>query len=391
MPEERIAQYPLIERDSSKLLVYRNGIQEDVFKNITHYLPAQSLLIFNNTKVVHARIFFTTSTGAKVEVFCLEPASEARDMASAMSQTKGVRWKCLVGRASKWKEKILKTGNDSFELTAELVGREADNFIVQFNWTPESLSFAEILDKAGVMPIPPYLHRQSEELDISRYQTVYAKNEGSVAAPTAGLHFTRAVLDSLATKEIATAEVSLHVGAGTFKPVKSETLKEHDMHYEMIDVSVSMLLALQKQLEAKLPVIAVGTTSLRTLETLFWLGLKAFQNPQLAVEDLQISQWEPYEADIMIEPAAAIDHLLRYMQKNKLERLNTKTQILIAPPYRLKVALGIITNFHQPNSTLLLLVASVVGDAWRSIYDYALNNNFRFLSYGDSSLLFTEP
>lgn len=391
LPAERIAQYPLAERDASRLLIYDQEIKEDVFKNISTYLPQKSLLVFNNTKVVQARLFFTTATGAKVEVFCLEPADELRDMASAMSRMKTVRWKCLVGRASKWKEKVLKLQHKDFELAVELVGRDADNFIVEFNWQPEQLSFAEILDKAGVMPIPPYLHRQSEELDLTRYQTVYARYEGSVAAPTAGLHFTPLVLETLKNKQISTAELSLHVGAGTFKPVKSETLKEHDMHFEMIDVPLVVIEKLYAQLEAALPVIAVGTTSLRTLESLYWMGIKAAAQQALPPEEMVIRQWDPYEERETITAAAALKQLLRWMELHGLERLNTKTQILISPPYRLKIAQALITNFHQPNSTLLLLVAAVVGAPWRTIYNYALEHNFRFLSYGDSSLLFAKP
>lgn len=391
LPAERIAQYPLAERDASRLLIYDQDIKEDVFKNISTYLPEKSLLVFNNTKVVQARLFFTTATGAKVEVFCLEPADELRDMASAMSRMKTVRWKCLVGRASKWKEKVLKLQHKDFELAVELVGRDADNFIVEFNWQPEQLSFAEILDKAGVMPIPPYLHRQSEELDLTRYQTVYARYEGSVAAPTAGLHFTPLVLETLKNKQISTAELSLHVGAGTFKPVKSETLKEHDMHFEMIDVPLVVIEKLYAQLEAALPVIAVGTTSLRTLESLYWMGIKAAAQQALPPEEMVIRQWDPYEERETITAAAALKQLLRWVELHGLERLNTKTQILISPPYRLKIAQALITNFHQPNSTLLLLVAAVVGAPWRTIYNYALEHNFRFLSYGDSSLLFAKP
>ena len=391
LPAERIAQYPLAERDASRLLVYDQDIKEDVFKNISTYLPQKSLLVFNNTKVVQARLFFTTAAGAKVEVFCLEPADELRDMASAMSRMKTVRWKCLVGRASKWKEKVLKLQHKDFELAVELVGRDADNFIVEFNWQPEQLSFAEILDKAGVMPIPPYLHRQSEALDLTRYQTVYARYEGSVAAPTAGLHFTPLVLETLKNKQISTAELSLHVGAGTFKPVKSETLKEHDMHFEMIDVPLVVIEKLHAQLEAALPVIAVGTTSLRTLESLYWMGIKAAAQQALPPEEMVIRQWDPYEERETITAAAALKQLLQWMELHGLERLNTKTQILISPPYRLKVTQALITNFHQPNSTLLLLVAAVVGAPWRTIYSYALEHNFRFLSYGDSSLLFAKP
>lgn len=389
LPEERIARYPLQERDSSKLLVYRNRqIAEDAFKNLTGYLPQGSLLVFNNTKVVQARLFFTTATGAKVEVFCLEP-DDLKDMALAMAGTQTVRWKCLVGRASKWKEKLLYLHREGLQLSAELVGRTDENFIVEFNWQPANLSFAEVLDKAGVMPIPPYLRRESEQLDLSRYQTVYARNEGSVAAPTAGLHFTPAVFEKLAEKNISRVELSLHVGAGTFLPVKSATMAGHNMHYEMLYVPLSALKQIQQQLQRGLPLFAVGTTSLRTLESLYWMGVKlSKQMPTL--DALEVKQWDPYELASSLSAAESIGVLVNYVEANGLDYLNTRTQILICPPYRLKVANGIVTNFHQPNSTLLLLVAAVTGKAWKEIYDYALHHDFRFLSYGDSSLLYAD-
>jgi S-adenosylmethionine:tRNA ribosyltransferase-isomerase len=387
LPDDRIARFPLQERDQSKLLVFRDSaICEGIYKNIATYLPSDSLVVFNNTKVIHARLFFETASGAKVEVFCLEPTGDYVEMASAMSATRTVRWKCMIGRASKWKEKILHKKISGFELTAELVDRTSEYFVVEFTWQPENLSFAEILDKAGVMPIPPYLKRESGELDLERYQTVYAKYEGSVAAPTAGLHFTSEVLKSLKEKNIKTEEVTLHVGAGTFKPVKAATMSGHDMHAELIDVSLETI---EQLLANKDNIVAVGTTTLRTVESLFWMGGKVIQNPHAIIEEIEIKQWDPYDAaGIRFAPADALTALLAWMMARNMRRLVCKTQILIAPPYKVKLVKALVTNFHQPNSTLLLLVAAVVGDKWQEIYDYALGHDFRFLSYGDGSLLY---
>lgn len=391
LPDERIAKYPLPERDKSKLLVYKNSnITEDVYLNLANHLPDNALLVFNNTKVVHARIFFETATGAKVEVFCLEPADGNTEMVQVMSSTQTVRWKCMVGRASKWKEKLLTKKVGNFTLTAELIDRIPDAFIVEFTWQPANLTFAEILDKAGVMPIPPYLKRDADEVDLARYQTVFAKYEGSVAAPTSGLHFTERVLNSLKQKNIATTEVTLHVGAGTFKPVKSETMQGHEMHAELIDVTAATLQTLINNTEGN--ILAVGTTSLRTIESLYWMGVKALQNPASALHNLEIKQWDAYDLLPAETPstAQALTALLNWMQRNNHSRIICKTQIIIAPPYKLKVAKALATNFHQPNSTLLLLVAAVIGNKWKEVYDYAMQHNFRFLSYGDGSLLFAD-
>lgn len=388
LPEEKIAHYPLQERDASKLLVYQNGtITESIYRNIADFLPENSLLVFNNTKVIHARLFFENANGGKVEVFCLEPVEANAEMASVMSRTGSVKWKCLVGRASKWKEKVLKKQVQNFELSAKIIDRTSDTFVVEFNWQPEHLTFAEILDKAGMMPIPPYLHRNSDEVDFTRYQTVYAKHEGSVAAPTAGLHFTEAVFESLKGKNIETTEVTLHVGAGTFKPVKSETMAGHEMHAELIDVKRETLEKLIAAKESNKLIVAVGTTSMRTLESLYWMGVKAAGNSTALFQELEIKQWDAYELN---GSDNALNSLLSWMKQNSLERIICKTQIIMAPPYKPKVVSALATNFHQPNSTLLLLVAAVVGNDWKKIYDYALNNNFRFLSYGDGSLLFVK-
>ena len=389
LSEDKIAKYPLAERDLSKLLIYRDEkIEEDIYRNISEYIPENSLLLFNNTKVIHARLFFHTTTGAKIEIFCLEPAEKNSDMASVMSRKKSVRWNCMIGRASKWKEKILQYKADNFNLTAEIVERTSDVFVVEFKWEPEQLSFAEILDRTGMMPIPPYLRRDSEEIDLTRYQTLYAKHEGSVAAPTAGLHFTKSISEKLKAKNISKEEVTLHVGAGTFKPVKSEIMQEHEMHAEVIDIRIEAIQNIQDSLQRN--IIAVGTTSLRTIESLYWMGVKAKLNPESSLDELEIKQWDAYELLQKETATDALQSLLTWMKKSGLQKLICKTQIMIAPPYQLKIANALITNFHQPNSTLLLLVAAVASDNWKQIYGYALENNFRFLSYGDGSLLFSK-
>lgn len=386
LPDERIARYPLQERDASKLLVYKGGeISENLYRNIGEYIPENSLLVFNNTKVIHARLFFENANGGKIEIFCLEALDDNAEMASVMSRTKTSRWKCLVGRANKWKEKVLVKKVGDLALTAEMVDRTNDTFVVEFTWQPEQLTFAEVIDKAGVMPIPPYLHRYADEVDATRYQTVYAKHEGSVAAPTAGLHFTEQVFETLKQKGVETEEVTLHVGAGTFKPVKAETMEGHEMHAELIDVTRSTLEKLIAAQNNGRPIIAVGTTSMRTLESLYWMGVKASRNVNAGISELEVKQWEAYELPAVDD---ALVQLLEWMKRNNTQRLICRTQIIIAPPYKPKVVKALATNFHQPNSTLLLLVAAVVGNDWKRIYDYALANNFRFLSYGDGSLLF---
>lgn len=395
LPDDKIARYPLEERDASKLLVYQSGtITESIYRNITDSLPENALLVFNNTKVIHARLFFENANGGKVEVFCLEPSEVNAEMASVMSRAKTIRWKCLIGRASKWKEKVLRKKTDDFELTAEMVDRTSDTFVVEFNWQPEQLTFAEILDKAGMMPIPPYLHRSSDKVDLTRYQTVYAKHKGSVAAPTAGLHFTEGVFESLKKKHIETTEVTLHVGAGTFKPVKSETMAGHEMHAEWIDVKKEFLEKLIEATGHQRPIIAVGTTSMRTLESLYWMGIKSKANPAASVGELEIKQWDAYEQMSHFSEkwnlSEVLSALLEWMNRNNMERILCRTQIMITPPYKPQIINALVTNFHQPHSTLLLLVAAVVGEDWRKIYDYALSHNFRFLSYGDGCLLFVK-
>ena len=405
LPEGRIAKYPLAERDASRQLIYKEGkITEDIYKNIAAHIPENSLLVFNNTKVVEARLLFQKSTGGVIEIFCLGPhenpslPSPGRDedpVHRAFLQKGKVIWQCLVGGVSKWKtgqvlEKKITLTDKEIILTANYIEKRTDSFIIELAWSPAELSFAEVLHHAGAIPLPPYIKRAVEETDAERYQTVYAQTDGSVAAPTAGLHFTENIFNSLKEKNIQTDFVTLHVGAGTFKPVKSNTMQEHDMHAEWIDVSKATIENILKNLDNN--IIAVGTTSLRTIESLYWLGVK-----QLAVGSKQptydsfriLSQWEAYElAGKNITVKKALESLLQWMDKNNMDRLVTKTQILIAPGYPFKIVTGLVTNFHQPQSTLLLLVAALIGKDWKEVYNYALQNDFRFLSYGDGSLLF---
>ncbi|MDL2322366.1 S-adenosylmethionine:tRNA ribosyltransferase-isomerase [Bacteroidales bacterium OttesenSCG-928-A17] len=385
LPDERIAKYPLPQRDSSKLLVYRNkNISEDSFSNLNQYLPENSLLVFNNTKVIQARMLFRKETGAQIEIFCLEPKDPA-DYAQAFTQNRTCSWLCLVGNSKRWKEGKLSCEIGDSICTVERLQSFGDTHLIRFEWDNPSLSFADILEKHGQLPIPPYLNRQTEENDKETYQTVYSKIKGSVAAPTAGLHFTETVFDSLKQKNIDLEELTLHVGAGTFKPVKSETLEEHEMHTECISVKKSTI---EKLLEKQGQVFAVGTTSVRTLESLYYIGVILAENPDAAPDALAVSQWFPYdEKNNQLSMVEALSNILKYMEEKGMDKLTTHTQILIAPGYEFKLVNGIITNFHQPKSTLLLLISAFVDGNWQSIYDYALQNEFRFLSYGDSSLL----
>jgi S-adenosylmethionine:tRNA ribosyltransferase-isomerase len=392
LPENKIAKYPLAERDASKLLVYKKGeISSGIFKNIADHLPNDSLIIFNNTKVIEARIKFLKETGGVIEIFCLEPDARYADITSAMHQTRSVFWKCLVGGASKWKhgqilQKEIIKDDQSIILSASFVEKLSDCFIIQFSWSPENLSFAEIIHHFGITPLPPYIKREVERSDNERYQTIYAAHDGSVAAPTAGLHFTDHVFKKLAEKNIIKEFVTLHVGAGTFKPVKTETLSDHEMHAEFIEVDQTTITAIINNLERN--IIAVGTTSLRTVESLYGLGLKTILFPEIDMEDLTIFQWDAYElSSENISAKESLRSLLKWMKENDLTKIITKTQLLIAPSYQFKIVKMLITNFHQPRSTLLLLIAAFVGDDWKKIYDYALQNDLRFLSYGDSCLL----
>jgi len=392
LPENRIAKYPLAERDLSKLLIYQDGnINENVYRNLDEYIPENSLLIFNNTKVIQARLHFKNSTGARIEIFCLEPSEENHEPSSAMTQKTSVKWVCLIGRLEKWKDKIINLKTKDFSLYAEIVKQNGIEFTILFSWEPNHFSFAEILEQVGEMPIPPYLKRESEPIDVSRYQTVYAEQKGSVAAPTAGLHFSDLIFEKLKAKNVITDYVTLHVGAGTFKPVKSETIEGHNMHSEWIEVERKSIENILNQISKNEPnnkIIAVGTTSLRTIESLYWMGVKAHNDLELTIEELEVKQWDAYEMGQNITAKVSLTSLLAWLEKNKIEKLICKTQILIVPSYHLKIANALITNFHQPSSTLLLLVAAIVGDDWKTIYNYALNNDFRFLSYGDGSILF---
>ena len=383
LPEERIPQYPLKKRDSSKLLLYKNGlISDSVFYNIGTYLLPGSLLVFNNTKVIHARLHFRKTTGALIEVFCLEPVSPSQHLL-ALQATGEVTWNCIVGNLKKWKAGALKMNltieGNVVELEAKIQERKEGSVDVRFTWNT-GIAFSQILEHAGNIPIPPYLNRSSEESDKGTYQTVYAEIDGSVAAPTAGLHFTEHVLEDLSAQGIDQVEVTLHVGAGTFQPVKSEKIGDHKMHHETIFVSKEVI---KKLLDANGPVVAVGTTSVRTLESLYWLGVKALKG----LRTDRLEQWEPYSLGNEITLQDALNALLHNMKQKDEEFVSASTGIIIAPGYSFRIVEGIITNFHQPRSTLLLLISAFVGEDWKHIYDYALNHNFRFLSYGDSSLL----
>ena len=388
--DEQIAKYPLEPRDSSKLLCYNNGvIKEDIYSHVADYLPENSMLVMNNTKVVEARILFTKSTGSTIEIFCLEPSEGYHDITQAMLQKKRVLWKCLVGGAKKWKEewlnKIITHNNQSINLQVRIAERLADSFIIEFNWGDETISFAEVLHHAGIIPLPPYLNRNTEAKDAETYQTVYAEFDGSVAAPTAGLHFTENLFEKLSAKNIEHHFVTLHVGAGTFKPVKAEVIADHEMHSEFIEVTKSFI-AMMATIDK--PVYAVGTTSLRTLESLYWMGVKTIINPAITMDDLAISQWEAYQLkEQNISVNTAFESLLNKMEEWNTNQLISKTQIMIAPGYTIRTVAGLLTNFHQPQSTLLLLVAALIGADWKQVYEYALTHEFRFLSYGDGCLL----
>lgn len=401
LSDERIAKYPLAERDSSKLLVYKNGeISESVFSNISEILPDNCLLVCNNTRVIHARIVFHKSTGARIEVFCLEPIGPS-DYVLSLSSTTGCEWICLVGNLKKWKEGKLtqpvEMGGETVLFSAEKISTEGNTHRIRFSWDNDRVAFSEILESIGELPIPPYLNRDTEESDEETYQTVYSRIEGSVAAPTAGLHFTDAVFASLKKKNIEVEELTLHVGAGTFQPVKTDDVSEHVMHTETIIVPLKTIKHIRKKSGN---IIAVGTTSVRTLESLYYVGsslslrdfpLKGENGAQEPVA-LKVGQWEPYTLpENPISANEALQNIIDYLEENGLDTLHAETQILIKPGFQFRIINGMITNFHQPKSTLLLLVSAFVGDNWKNIYNFALENNFRFLSYGDSSVLMELP
>jgi S-adenosylmethionine:tRNA ribosyltransferase-isomerase len=396
LPDQRIAVFPLERRDESRLLIYKNKkISEDVYKNIADHLPEGSFLVFNDTKVIKARILFQKITGAVIEIFCLEPHEEIKDYAVVLQQNKSIRWKCMIGGAGKWKqtflEKSFSIGEEKIILKAKLIEKLIDAYVVELSWNPGNYSFAEIIEHAGETPLPPYIKRKAVESDSERYQSIYSLHEGSVAAPTAGLHFTEQIFSSLLKKNIDKGFVTLHVGAGTFKPVKSAKMEQHEMHAEWIDVSMDFIELLIRNLDQG--IFCVGTTSIRTIESLYWMGLKTFINLEINFEDLQIKQWDPYEADLQTNSCsavAALKALIIYLKSQNVEKLFIQTQIIIAPGYEFKIAKGMITNFHQPKSTLLLLVAAMIGENWKDIYQYALTHDFRFLSYGDGCLIYKE-
>ena len=404
LPDSRIAKFPVSPRDTSKLLIYRHGeISDDIFYNLPKYLPQKSLMVFNNTKVIQARMHFRKETGALIEVFLMEPAAPTDY--ELMFQTRGeCSWLCMVGNLKKWKEGSLvrtfdvagSTINFKATMRRDIIDAKSGgtNYWVDFVWDNPQVSFAEILDAVGELPIPPYLNRETQDSDKTTYQTVYSKIKGSVAAPTAGLHFTDKVLAAIDAAGVRREELTLHVGAGTFKPVKSEEIDGHTMHTEYVCVRRDTL---QTLLDYDCCAIAVGTTSVRTLESLYYMGVKLESNPDAAEEDLHVCQWEPYEkADGTpvggnlidgITPQKAISNIIAWLDKNNLKTLHSSTQIIIAPGYEYKIVKVLVTNFHQPQSTLLLLVSAFLKGDWRNVYDYALSHDFRFLSYGDSSIL----
>lgn len=408
LPDERIAKFPIAQRDHSKLLVYKHGeVSDDVFHHLPTYLPQGALMIFNNTKVIQARLHFRKETGALIEVFLMEPA-EPTDYELMFQTTGHCSWLCMIGNLKKWKEGSLKRDFEinGHKLTLSATMRRGDalgseaqkmvakgggtNYWVDFDWDNDKVSFAEILEAVGELPIPPYLNRKTEESDKTTYQTVYSKIKGSVAAPTAGLHFTDAVLKDLDAHGIDREEVTLHVGAGTFKPVKSLEIEGHQMHTEYIVVHRR---SLEKLIKHECRVIAVGTTSVRTIESLYYMGVHLLKHPEANEEDLHVKQWDPYElsedGNLVdgITPMQAIQVIIDYLDRNGLEALHSSTQIIIAPGYQYKIVKMLVTNFHQPQSTLLLLVSAFLKGDWKKVYDYALSHDFRFLSYGDSSLL----
>ena len=385
LPDEKIAKYPLGNREESKLLVFKNNeIRERGFQNLPEEIAEGTTMVFNNTKVIQARLIFYKETGARIEIFCLEPLNPA-DYNLAFQAKSICTWKCIIGNLRKWKSGILKMsfmfeGKEEF-LYAEHIENLEGAHEIKFTWENQALSFSEVLELTGKIPIPPYLNRDTENSDLVRYQTVYSKHEGSVAAPTAGLHFTDSVFSRLDTNGVNRAELTLHVGAGTFKPVKVELIGDHEMHTEHIQVDMK---SLQQIIDSENDIIAVGTTSVRTLESLYWLGVKILsgkENPYL------LEQWDAYMLNGTYTRVESYQAIIDFMRKENLSLFNAATQIIIAPGYDFKVISGLVTNFHQPQSTLLLLISALVGNRWREIYDYALNNEFRFLSYGDSSLL----
>ncbi|PKP35410.1 MAG: S-adenosylmethionine tRNA ribosyltransferase [Bacteroidetes bacterium HGW-Bacteroidetes-17] len=392
LPQERIAKFPVVQRDQSKLLINKQGvIHKDLFCNIVQYLPGNSLVLFNETKVIQARLQFRRESGGKIEIFCLEPKQPTSEIQLAFQQSSPVVWKCLIGNAKRWKEgsmkKRIKIDQQEVEFFAKKIGKEGEAYLVEFSWYPSLFNFSQLLEFTGLVPLPPYLNRDAEKEDKERYQTIYAQYDGSVAAPTAGLHFTDEVFEMLKEKNIQSDKVILHVGAGTFKPVSTDSIEAHEMHTEKIIIQKSTIEKLIEKQGEK--IIVVGTTTLRTLESLYWFGAKLMIN-ELSV--FSILQWDPYQEKYRLENTITevLERIVEYMDQNDLSELHGETQLMIAPGYQFKIADILITNFHQPKSTLLLLVSAFIGDDWKKAYQYAMDNEFRFLSYGDSCLFFRE-
>jgi S-adenosylmethionine:tRNA ribosyltransferase-isomerase len=388
LPAERIAQYPANERDNSQLLISEgSSISKDIFSNLVDYLPSDSFLVFNNTRVIRARILFRKETGSVIEILCLEPLSPS-EYEQSFGSAEPVEWKCIIGNLKKWKAGILSTlfiyRGRQFYLTAERIQAEGEAWRIRFSWNCKELSFGEVIEKTGHIPLPPYINREDEAEDINRYQTVYSSIKGSVAAPTAGLHFTKSVLEKLNIKGIKSAEITLHVGAGTFQPLKSKVISLHEMHCEHFFVTSETIRALIRN---RGKIISVGTTTVRTLESLYWLGVKLIQNPASGSTNLSLGQWESYEINSDIPVKESLEALQNLLKKHGLNHIQASTSIMIIPGYDFRMINGMITNFHQPGSTLLLLISAWTGSDWKNIYRYALENNFRFLSYGDCSLL----
>ena len=388
LPDERIAQHPLAERDKSKLLLYRNGnIQDHTFQDIANLLPADSLIVFNTTRVVRARIIMRRASGAEIEIFCTDAADASSGFIDTLVRKSEVTIKAFTGNSKRWKDgETLEVQKDGIVLSAAKIEPVNDQWKIRLSWNNAALNFAEILELFGNIPLPPYMKRNEETEDGIRYQTVYAEREGSVAAPTAGLHFTNEVLEKIQLRNIKRADVTLHVGAGTFKPVKSELMKDHDMHREQIFFTRDLVLDLLNHLNTG--VTAVGTTAMRTLESIYWFGKQLVVEAGTYRNSVFVSQWEPYDSTVEVPVSVALRTVADWMQENNLSEVSGYTQIMIAPGYRFKIVSSLITNFHQPESTLLLLVAAFTGEDFRKIYDHALNNDYRFLSYGDSSLLY---
>lgn len=392
LPEKRIAAHPLPNRDDSRLLVCQHGsISDDHYRNIAEYLPADGLLFFNNTRVIGARILFTKPSGGVIEIFLLRPSDQSMPFEQALQKHSPVEWNCLIGGASKWKAGMILTrptdpGKPDEVLSARYIRKNEEDFTIELSWTAENLTLYEVLQSGGNIPLPPYIKRKADTTDNLRYQTTFSSIPGSVAAPTAGLHFTPSTIDSIRAKGIQVNFITLHVGAGTFKPVKSERIGEHEMHAEQFSIQRSQIETLLRH--PKQPVIAVGTTTLRTLESLYWIGNLLQRQPELRAAELEIGQWHPYTQQEEINVHAALENILDWMNRNKVDTLTTSTRIMIAPGYSFKLVNILVTNFHQPKSTLLLLVSAFTGNNWHNIYDHALRNDYRFLSYGDGCLLF---